>query len=346
MGLSDITPYMPTTGERPDIGLMPERYAAYIATGNSDLEESVRAWGDASGTLPWHVRDLKTGAPLSYDRYPDASTYDNQAAAGGKPTLHLLPAPNITIDGAHQPALAYLPFLLTGDPYYLEELQFAATYALGDYPHHGGIIRHDQTREFAWTLRTLFYVASATPENAPLWVLPKSYWREKLSRNLKWISSNYVQNPATRTAVFSSGVDSERMPFSQEDYFASVLGLGVWMGYSDWAPVFQWKIKSNIARTNGATGWPRAQPTFYYADLQRDGVAATNWRDLAVLNKLDPANNDTLDPKVDGNYAAFSRAALAMAVRENVPGAEEPYRWLDDQIRQKYIPWRWAIDAQ
>lgn len=339
MELSDVTPYMPTTGERPDIGLMPERYAAFLATGHADLLPSIFAWAEASGTVPWHLRDATTHAPLSYDRHPHASTYDNQAATARSPELFMLATKKVTIDGAHQPALAYLPFLLTGDPYYLEELQFAATFSLGDYPNHGGIIRHDQTREFAWTLRTLFYVTSATPSQVPSWLLPKSYWQDKLTRNQRWIMTNYVTRPGAKTAIFSSGVDPERLPFWQEDYFASVLGLGVWMGYTEWQPVLAWKIKSTIARTDGTSGWPRAHPTHYYANLQD----ARTWAELAVVNKLDPSDNDSLDPKTDGNYAAFARAALALAVANDVKEASEPYQWLDGEIRNKYIPWRWAI---
>lgn len=343
MGLSDITPYMPMTGERQDIGLMPERSAAFLATGDEDLRHSVFAWAEASGSVPWHMRDAKTHAPLSYDLHPDASNYYDQRAAGTTPTLYMLPTKKVTIDAAHQPELAYLPFLLTGDPYYLEELQFATTHALGNYPHHGGIIRHDQTREFAWTLRSLFFVVRATPGDAPPWLLSKSYWEDKLSRNQRWVTSNYVNKSGPKTATFSSGVDPLRMPFWQEDYLAAVLELGVWMGYADWAPVAAWKIKSTIARTDGTSGWPRAHPTFYYAEQQAGGVTAQTWSELAVVNKLDPSANDSLEPKVDGHYVAFARAALALALANGNADALEPYQWLDGEIREKFIPWRWAI---
>lgn len=345
MGLSDVTDYMPTSGERADIGLMPERYAAYLATGDQRYLASIFAWAESSGTIPWHLRDTAKHAPLSYDDHPEASTYDNQAIAGGKPRFYFLPAGKISIDGAHQPALAYLPFLLTGDPYYLEELQFAATYTLGDYPHHGGIIRHDQAREFAWTLRTLFYLSSGTPDQVPSWLLPKSYWQSILQRNRRWVMLNYVNKPGAKTALFQSGVDAERMPFWQEDYFAAVLGVGVWMGHADWSPVLAWKIKSTIARTDGRSGWPRAHPTFYLAEFKRpDGKVVGDWASLAMLNKLDPTENEALDSKTDGNYVAFARAALAMAVTNNISEAVQPYQWLDGEIRQKYIPWRWAIE--
>jgi hypothetical protein len=343
MGTSSITTYMPTTGERDDIGLMPEAYAEYLATGDSEALQSVLAWAEASGTFPWHLRDPATGAPISYDKYPDATTYDDQSKSGG-PVLHMLVAPGITIDASHAPQLTYLPFLLTGDPYYLEELEFAVTYSLGDYPGHGGIIRHDQTREYAWTLRSLLYLIKALPDRVPASLLPKSYWQDKLARNLAWIMSNYVNNPSPKTAVLRSGVDAERIPFWQEDYLATVLGVGVWMGFEEWRPVFAWKIGSTIARSNGTSGWPRTSPTLYYAKFRRpDGSEVTSWSDLAALNDIPASSYDEIDPKVDANYASFARGALAIAVRLGFPEASAPLKWLDGQVRSNYLPWRWAL---
>ncbi len=344
METSSVTTYMPTTGERDDIGLVPESYAAYLATGNAALEPSIFAWAEASGTFPWHMRDKATHAPLSYKRHPDATTYYDQSKGNKKPELFLLPAENIAIDGAHQPALAYVPFLLTGDPYYLEELQFATTYTLGNRPGHNLIIRHDQTREFAWTLRSLFYAAQATPDKVPSWILPRSYWKEILAKNLRWTITNYVNNPSPKTAIFASGVDKERMPFWQEDYLATVLGLGVWMGNEEWRPVLNWKVRSTIARTDGKSGWPRSHPIFYYPDLKTTaGVEATSWKQLAELNKLSPNNREELDEKLDPNYLAFARGALMMANIAGNNDANDPYKWLDSKTREKFIPWRWAL---
>ena len=80
------------------------------------------AQGEAASTVPWIVRDEKTGAPLDVIAYPKASLYGPR---GSDPFIPSLQGP-VTPDSAHQPALAYLPFLLTGDPYHLESLQFQA----------------------------------------------------------------------------------------------------------------------------------------------------------------------------------------------------------------------------
>lgn len=344
MGLSSVDPYMPATGERPDIGLLPEASAAYLATGDATALRSVFAWAEASGTIPWHLRDPETNAPLSYDKYPKATTYYDQMR-GGAPHLYLSYPPGLVIDGAHRPELDYLPFLLTGDPYYLEEMEFAETYVLGDYPGHNCIIRHDQVREYAWTLRSLFYLIAALPNNVPKWLLPKSYWKEKLSRNFRWIMENYVNNKSIKTAYFHSGVDVGRMPFWQEDYFSAVLGLGVWMGFEDWRPVLAWKIASTIDRADGKSGWPRSRPTFYWPKLVRpqDGRMVSSWAELAALNGVVPTPDGMLDRSADLNYVSFARGALAMAVNAGISQARAPFQWLDGQLRGRRIAWRWSL---
>ena len=49
------------------------------------------------------------------------------------PYVQLLKS-DITPDAGHHPGLTYLPFILTGDPYYLEALQLSTTWCIGSAP--------------------------------------------------------------------------------------------------------------------------------------------------------------------------------------------------------------------
>ena len=76
-------------------------------------------------------------SPLSIlIKYPKASMYAPTVSVGqGNPYSFGAPkcmigTQGITTDTSHEPALNYLPFMLTGDPYYLEGLQFQAVYDL------------------------------------------------------------------------------------------------------------------------------------------------------------------------------------------------------------------------
>ena len=342
MGTSDVMTHMGSTGERADIGLVPEVTARYLITGSKTDLESMLAWAETSGTVAWHMRDPATFSAISYAKYPKASTYGEPR--GQKPEMMLNSTSPFEIDGAHMPQLTYVPFLLTGDPYYLEELEFSLTYTLGCYPDHETIIRHDQTRMFAWTLRDLFYVVKALPDNTAPWLLPKSYWAKILDKNLKWTMANYVNNPSFKTAGLQSAVDAERIAFWQEDYLATVIGAGVWIGFQDWQPVFAWKIQSNISRTNGSSGWPRSDPSFYWTEWKdKSGNPVNSWATLAALNNI-PPDNDRLSPQVTVSYVVYDRAALVMATKLGISAAQPPLDWLNTQIGPRQIAWRTSLN--
>lgn len=269
MEFSNIVVYMPTTGERFDIGVMPEYYAAYLATGDDVMKASMLAWAESAGSYIWHMRDPRTWAPINWHTYPKATTYYDQSQSSPKLSLYTKPPAKarrgkVVVDSAHEPALAFVPYMLTGDLYYLEELQFMAAYFLNSSPSWRGVFDKAQTRAWAWSLRTMADVVYATPEKVTGSLLPKSYWQNYLDLNLKDVLQEHVHATDFKNRVFASGTDSRRIPFWQEDYLATVLGVVVYRGFSAWRPVFEWKIRSDIARTNGTSGWPRSTPTLYF----------------------------------------------------------------------------------
>jgi hypothetical protein len=290
MGFSSITTYMGTTGERGDIGVLPEHYAAYLATGDDSMKKSMMAWAESAGSFPWHIRDPKTWAPLNWNTYPKAFTYSDQSLSSPRLTLSV-PGPlkidrgqQVAIDMAHEPALSFVPFMLTGDLYHLEELQFMAAYLTHFYPVHAGMFDWVQTRGWAWSLRTIIDVMSATPDKIAGGLLPKTYWKQYLDRNLADVLQEHVHAKDVKNAVFSSGTDRRRTAFWQEDYLVNVLGVAVYRGFQVWRPVFEWKIRSNIARANGTSGWPRTSPTSYYC---KPGTVTVSGNGKVTISNLD-----------------------------------------------------------
>lgn len=280
MGFSNITTYMPTTGERGDIGPIPEYYAAYLATGDESMKASLLAWAESAASFPWHLRDAKRNfAPLDWNDYPKATTYYLQEQSS--PVLYLSPRPPAfrikerpVIEDAHEPALAFVPFMLTGDLYYLEELQFMSTHFLRASRSFPGLFNMLQTRGWAWCLRTMSDTVYATPSKPPSYLLPKSYWQAVMDRNLASVMHDHVQAKDVKNAVFSSGTEKTEIGFWQEDYLATVLGMVVYRGFAAWRPVLEWKIRSDIARTNGTSGWPRSVPTAYFPSFILTQVSA------------------------------------------------------------------------
>jgi hypothetical protein len=124
---------MPTTGGRPDIGLMPGWDVAYLLSMDSNIRPAVMTTGDVAGSWSIHYRDKVTGRPVSIIDYPYATiaygyigdTYNPKTKKYEEfPSCVSSCTTPLDYDNAHQPAMNFLPYVLTGDYYQLEELQF------------------------------------------------------------------------------------------------------------------------------------------------------------------------------------------------------------------------------
>ncbi len=359
MGLAGVQPNMGQTGERDDIGLVTGPQGVYLSTRRDAALAPVIAQAEAAGTVPWHMRDERTGAPIDLDAYPEGSWYPD----AGNPNIKVLVS-EITVDSAHQPALAYVPYLLTGDPYYLEEMQFASNWNRGGLPP-AYRMSVPQVRAVSWSLRTLAQCAKVTPANVPRWLLPQSYWRRHLDRTREWLNTQYVQNPDPLRKEFHTIVElpsrraegaespegSTYAPW-EDEFFANVVGWTVAMGFSEWKPVFQWAIGSTLARTNGKSGWARAYATPYRVNLktEKNGPLVKNWAEAYALTarvwKFSPADPNRLEG-TDLTYLVYSRGALIHALMLGVEDAREPFEWLDGELRRLRYPIapKWSFGA-
>jgi hypothetical protein len=350
MGLAGLTAYGPTTGERDEIGLVTEAQAEYIR-GDAG-PESLFAQAEASGTLPWHYRDEQGGAVFNFKTHPNATVY----YPANIPTC----ASPVQCDTAHEPPLAYVPFLLTGDPYYLEELQFAATFnvlcSVGSA--RGNFCIGFALRAHAWALRALAQCATMTPDDAPGWVQSRAYWKEWLDQERTWMLNRYVNptappfnavphtgfhfmqnadgSPATTTIPASTYLS----PW-MEDYEGAVLCHVVMIGHDDWREILEWKLANTVDRTNGTSGWVRARTTIYTLVLRKTATSpyVVDWEGAWDLNveMQPPEFSDIPDPdKIPAGasltYASYTMSSLAMAATLGVEGAAECHEWLRGQL--------------
>jgi hypothetical protein len=363
MDVAGIARAMPMTGERNDIGAVTEWQGEYICTGNESALETVLAQAEGAGTLPWYFRDERTGAPLDVIRYAKATIYDRQS---GDPYIATTKT-GIGLDSAHMPAVAYLPFLLTGDPYHLETLQFQVTFNYLELPGPARY-RTNQTRGQAWILRNLGQAATVTPEVTPQWLMHQSYFSELLKLKHDWISQTFVSSTdPVRTAfrtieqIFSSGRDGGFDPGTkiapwQEEFLAFILCWLILMGHTDWEPIARWKIGSCVARTDGTSGWVRAIPTPYLMAVREHGDSAwlTAWAAAWALNKdrwgwqYDDPNHLSIRKGGDITYPVYTRGALAIATRLGFTEANPCFEWLDSEIRLHLshgirLDYKWSV---
>ena len=275
MGTSGIVdPAMPSTGGRGDIGPLPSWTTMYLLSGDTQAKKITLGVGDLAGSWPIHYRDKTSDLPVNIITYPNATiagttytvgnTFDRCVTATGVDCSHPFDP-----DSAHQPSLAYVPYLVTGDYYYLEELQFWATWNMVQQPDSNrsfgswhGLTRWDQIRGQAWMLRTLGQVAYITPDAHSM----KSYWVDRVNDNAAYLASKFVTGNANPLGIMSAenkffffdpilytsplGANTGYAPW-QDDFFTWSVGYLVELGFTNAAPMLAWKAKNAVGRMIG-----------------------------------------------------------------------------------------------
>jgi hypothetical protein len=120
--LAGVNSSMGTAGS--SAALIPTHQAFYITTGgDARAYRAAVVHGMSGGSWSTHYRDESTNEPIKFGSYPDASLQ------GGTPSIPSgTGGENGTPVTTHQPSYGYLPFLITGRWWFLEESAFWATY--------------------------------------------------------------------------------------------------------------------------------------------------------------------------------------------------------------------------
>ncbi len=267
MSTGTMFAYMPTTGGRADLGLLPSWSAAYLLSMDKRAKDVMLLNADLAGSYSSHYRDKLTDRPVTladypymtilgratdtlnpmtkkYESFPDCAS----APACATPNYH---------DSAHQPNVAYLPYLVTGDYYYLEELQFWTMWNSfesnpGYRENIKGLLNPGQIRGQAWSLRTLAEAAYITPDGDRF----KSQFVGMLNYNLDWYNAQYSNNPsANKLGVLDMGIGYNNglalAPW-QDDFFTSAVGHTLELGFKNAAPLLDYKIQFPIMRMTGS----------------------------------------------------------------------------------------------
>lgn len=222
--------YFGTAGARGELAVLPRWYLKYLYTSDPSLYGVMVGNALASGAMPIHVRESRTdrtflkdaplsalGLPLSIEARPTVRAFTETGQTrpddrlGFTSTVQCLeqssfgctsfaPGAQRTpetvadwkVDLSHQPSINYVPYLVTGDYYFLEEMYFWASYnaayyipsaRCGDYCrgnewgflHSPGGIRAE-----AWGLRNIAHAAMMAPAGTP----EKAYYTRILENNI------------------------------------------------------------------------------------------------------------------------------------------------------------------
>ncbi len=202
LGAGDLNPYMGAGATRPEIAPYTDWTARYLVHRRTEQADYLLRLGDLAGSWPIHLREPTDGELVSLTDRPnfwfDLRGEDHMRSAnwGGSP---------LSPDNAHVPGgMSLVPYLMTGDRFYADELAFWANYAvLSTWPGNStsdlasrsggnavggfgrGILATEQVRGFAWGLRNVSDAAASLPDNDPM----RNEFRRIVSENLIWLDN-------------------------------------------------------------------------------------------------------------------------------------------------------------
>jgi len=352
MGYGVIFTYAWAPGARPDMYLYPEWAARYMVHGTKDLRAEVLAYGDISGNFASSYTKSDPAQIVTLDEKPNY-WLDARAGSGDKPSNNMQGSRNRT-NNSHKSSLAYIPYLVTGDRYYNDQMMFDANWAInntwpGATPARGseGMLWGDAPRGFAWGLRDVIDAAFYLPDTHPY----KAYFTKVMDNNLAGMDEyvGQLQNPLQFYHVPVGNVDGNPAvdPW-QLTYLAWVFDHAIAQNDSPAGTAAVHNLLNSVmgAFTNAPSFLPEYAASYHLLIGTGDGSGQplayyTSWAELFDANFKDSSGAITVDPPPwVGYYGPEMRVASILGKKYGIPGAEDAYNFTmaqDDLARGGHV---------
>jgi len=242
---SGMSSDMSGTGFGSFIGLIPNWAAVWLTSGaDPRAYRAIVVNGYASGSWRINYRDETLHGdgvqhePFRYEDYP--TIWSGGSGPGPKPPFGTGTVPNYP-DKAHQPSMDYVPWLITGRWFHLEQMLFWLTWSHMDstYTYRGqadGLIFHGQTRARGWQVRLLAQTLAVLPTDHPCYPGLLNSWQ----KNTEMFEARYVTGTLDSGAwVNNLGVMGEDQQGSSSPYNADAPA-----GYEGYGWLAPWQFDS------------------------------------------------------------------------------------------------------
>jgi hypothetical protein len=205
LDFGDLTVPMNAHSGRPELAPYPDWTAQFLVHKTPAQRAYVLRHGELAGSWGIHVRNAdgsmpSLDAPGNGYYWLDARWKDNVSGGFTGPRGHLEHRAEPG-DIAHQPSLAFVPYLVTGDRFFADEVAYWANFCLigsfaSDDNRKGpqGLLIGNEVRGIGWGLRNLGDAAAYLPDNSPM----KAYLASKVWNNLTSLdeyASTYQSGP-------------------------------------------------------------------------------------------------------------------------------------------------------
>jgi len=295
LAANGVTKYMPTGGGRADIGFTTEHNTIWLLSGDARVAAFAIGQAEASGAVPWRYWDARRNSWVHAGNYPRLWT-DPRGGVGRPgdpdatgPTQYMewTGYEGWVPEQAHQPDLSFVPYILTGERWMLDNLLAQAAWnTVANWPSGERqnsltraadlVVSNVEVRAAAWSMRQVEHAAWAAPDGSP----ERGYFRRVADANWRWL---VAQTPAwTEMQGNSHGWlpnywwRGGTAPW-QQDFLASTAILAARRGSTEARSFLDWMTNFLIGRFE--------QPAEVFSP--RDGIANT----LGVTPR-DPATRE------------------------------------------------------
>ncbi|MGZ3239204.1 MAG: RIFT barrel domain-containing protein, partial [Burkholderiaceae bacterium] len=279
LAINGLERYMAQTGGRPDIGYTTMWNTTWLLTQDSRAATVALAQGDAGGAVPWNYK-LANGHWLTPGDWPNILIGFNGGPHNGTDGIANIAYTNYPgndpaawfPDPGHQPNLAYIPYIMTGQRWYLDRLNAQAAFgeisstpfssgpyqAAGRYagqlltgivPSLAGtadivIAPDNQLRAAAWTMREIQEAAFVGKPGS----FEQGFFTQAVVDNWNYflamkptLTAQQGQAAGWLPNTYGSGYPQIIMAPWQQDYFTGIAALGAMMGYSGAQGYINWQ---------------------------------------------------------------------------------------------------------
>jgi hypothetical protein len=380
-----INYYFPEVGGRPEIGVLPKWAVLYLLTMDNRLREILIGNGEMAGSCPIHYREADTtknyAKPLSSkivninDRPQVITKYDSWAEGGIadnlEPPIGETTTP-FTIDISHQGSFAFLPYLITGEYFFLEELYYWAGWNLSSLRYYPDIrngslgLTRDQVRGEAWGTRTIADAAAFAPDAHK----ERDYFLAKLNNNITvWMSERdrYPLNnwgidywPSGWGNIDTSQVKYPTSPWMEDFMLLTLSHIDELQLVDDLklindeiddipetdsvAEIIDWFSSFIINRFANPSFNPYNGAQYRFPIVKQDGTYIESWHEANNLF-IDQPTSFPNEVSAD-NYRFIAKAALSTVIEK--PDGYKAYLFLtknlkEDNLAMMSIDPKWAI---
>lgn len=384
MSNGEMYPHMASSGAHEDIAIHPRWCAEWIVSQDPRVKQRALENAKAGGSWETHMRDdtggPSTGNPIDVLHLPRASyvtglgdtiNYETDLYEHVNFQRPGASAAGFSIDVPHHPTLATIPYMLTGDRFYEDEMLFWANFITWnshpDYrEEYKGLFKAEpQIRGQAWSFRTVAYCAAMLPDTHP----QKPFHHNVLAANFAWYDAIYPDNPNSSPLglfdhVGPSGEGEGITKPWMDDFVTQTLNVIKDLGFTAATKFLTWKAKFPVGRmTAPGVCWITAAEYMYrwretdssssYTSFAEayDGTARARFPEILgkACGSLEMAQ--ALGKQLAGDmsnnsgnamgYGANMQPALAAAVDIGYPNAQAAW----DQFQQRAVKPNYAADG-